>query len=138
MAELQQAASLCAEVVPRSGCTPTKPKIVLYKFAFRKLGRTANRIKSIRPIHPVRPARPSGTYPPRRAGRTGSKYAKIIQLYLGMENELRKPAIQICFDIIYRLKLCPQAAAGRRDFVLQRKIWFTASSRFGWSAEKLP
>ena len=113
MAELQQGVPrLCAEVlprsgcsgIPRSGCTPTKPKIVLYKFAFRKLGRTANRIKSIRPIHPVRPARPSGTYPPRRAGRTGSKYAKIIQLYLGMAYELRKPAMQICFDIIYRLK----------------------------------
>ena len=79
------------------------------------------------------PTRPSGTYPPRRARRTGSKYAKIIQLYLGMAYELRKPAIQICFDIIYGLKLCPQSAAGRRDFVLQRKIWFTASSKFGWS-----
>ena len=79
MAELQQGVPcLCAEVLPRSGCsgipcsgcTPTKPKIVLYKFAFRKLGRTANRIKSVRPIHPVRPTRPIGTYPPRRAGRT--------------------------------------------------------------------
>ena len=79
MAELQQGVPrLCAEVLsrsgcggsPRTGCTPTKPKIVLYKFAFRKLGRTANRIKSVRPIHPVRPTRPIGTYPPRRAGRT--------------------------------------------------------------------
>ena len=27
--------------------------------------------------------------------------------------------------------------AGRKDFVLQRKIWFTASYKFGWAAEKL-
>ena len=60
--------------IPRARCTPTKPKIVLYKFAERKLGRTANRIKSVRPIHPVCPTRPSGTYPPRRARRTVTRF----------------------------------------------------------------
>ena len=29
------------------------------------------------------------------------------------------------------------SAAGMRNFVLQRKIWFIASYKFGWAAEKL-
>ena len=110
MAELQQAASLCAGVVPRSVqryCPARSERHAPLEARHTPRPSVWVPLARVCRTHSLGwqiPTRPSGTYPPRRAGRTGSKYAKIIQLYLGMAYELRKPAMQICFDIIYRLK----------------------------------